>query len=431
MPFATFVGVNHHGQSIILGCALLSHEDVETFKWVFSTWLSAMGDTHPHAIFTDQCESIMAVIRKVMPNTIYKFCLWHILSKLSEKFKGVADFTKANNEFKALIFDSLMIKMFERNWNEFLKYGLENNEWLTKLYFERESWVPIYLNHMFWAGMMSTQRSKGIHAYFDSYVHSRSTLKQFIEQYEMALCGKTEKELLLEFISKNRLVNCISQFQWEKQFQSAFTHEMFKLIQEQIKRLWYCDMKILNKDEESNEHGMERYNILERCIINDWYHKEFVYSIEHRENGQYFSCKCRRFDSSGILCCYILKMIVTKGIEVINERYLPRRWRKDVHRPYIKKFFAEGYPTMTEEYQKYRELEGDFEQITDIVIGNTQKMEYVKRQLQVLKVILSEWNDGLLASAVDSDTVGVANSDSSIAILNPHEARSRGKPRSN
>jgi len=31
MPFAPFVGVNHHGQSILLGCGLLSSEDTRTF----------------------------------------------------------------------------------------------------------------------------------------------------------------------------------------------------------------------------------------------------------------------------------------------------------------------------------------------------------------------------------------------------------------
>ncbi|KAF2310815.1 hypothetical protein GH714_017438 [Hevea brasiliensis] len=56
--------------------------------------------------------------------------------------------------------------------------------------------------------------------------------------------------------------------------------------------------------------------------------------------------------------------------------------------------------------------------------------KYTKR-LRVLKVNLSEWNDGLLASAVGSENVGVANSDSSVAILNPLEARSSGRPRSN
>ncbi|XP_058210670.1 protein FAR-RED IMPAIRED RESPONSE 1-like [Rhododendron vialii] len=37
MPFAPFVGVNHHGQSILLGCGLISHEDTESFSWLFQT----------------------------------------------------------------------------------------------------------------------------------------------------------------------------------------------------------------------------------------------------------------------------------------------------------------------------------------------------------------------------------------------------------
>ncbi|XP_044946306.1 protein FAR1-RELATED SEQUENCE 4-like [Hordeum vulgare subsp. vulgare] len=36
MPFACFVGVNHHGQSVLLGCALLSNEDTPTFVWLFN-----------------------------------------------------------------------------------------------------------------------------------------------------------------------------------------------------------------------------------------------------------------------------------------------------------------------------------------------------------------------------------------------------------
>ena len=32
LPFANFVGVNHHGQTILLGCALISRENTETFK---------------------------------------------------------------------------------------------------------------------------------------------------------------------------------------------------------------------------------------------------------------------------------------------------------------------------------------------------------------------------------------------------------------
>ncbi|XP_026459049.1 protein FAR1-RELATED SEQUENCE 5-like [Papaver somniferum] len=35
MPFTPFIGVNHHGQSILLGCGLLCDETTETFVWIF------------------------------------------------------------------------------------------------------------------------------------------------------------------------------------------------------------------------------------------------------------------------------------------------------------------------------------------------------------------------------------------------------------
>ncbi|XP_042941235.1 protein FAR-RED IMPAIRED RESPONSE 1-like [Carya illinoinensis] len=37
MPFAPFVGVNHHRQSILFGAGLISSEDTETFTWLFQT----------------------------------------------------------------------------------------------------------------------------------------------------------------------------------------------------------------------------------------------------------------------------------------------------------------------------------------------------------------------------------------------------------
>ncbi|KAL8481209.1 hypothetical protein ACS0TY_027113 [Phlomoides rotata] len=35
MSFASIVGVNHHRHSIFLGCALVTHEDAESFRWIF------------------------------------------------------------------------------------------------------------------------------------------------------------------------------------------------------------------------------------------------------------------------------------------------------------------------------------------------------------------------------------------------------------
>ncbi|XP_028096390.1 protein FAR-RED IMPAIRED RESPONSE 1-like [Camellia sinensis] len=92
MPFAPFVGVNHHGQSILLGCGLLSSEDTDTFVWLFKSWLNCMSDHPLKAIITDQCKAMQNAIEIVFPNTRHRWCLWHIMKKIPEKLKGYSQY---------------------------------------------------------------------------------------------------------------------------------------------------------------------------------------------------------------------------------------------------------------------------------------------------------------------------------------------------
>ncbi|RYR18582.1 hypothetical protein Ahy_B03g063209 [Arachis hypogaea] len=61
LPFVSFVGVNHHGRSTLLGCALLGNEEIASYEWVFSQWVKCVG-TAPQRIITDQCKSICRAI---------------------------------------------------------------------------------------------------------------------------------------------------------------------------------------------------------------------------------------------------------------------------------------------------------------------------------------------------------------------------------
>ncbi|KAL8472696.1 hypothetical protein ACS0TY_029786 [Phlomoides rotata] len=126
-------------------------------------------------------------------------------------------------------------------WAGFLvKFHLENNVWLRELYDARQKWLLVYLHHTFWVGMMSTQRSEGMHAYFDEFVHSRSTFKQFMEQYVMTIGNKIQKECLVDFHCKNKVIKCKMTFPWEMQFQKAYTNSIFKLVQDETGRMMYC-----------------------------------------------------------------------------------------------------------------------------------------------------------------------------------------------
>ncbi|WOH08468.1 hypothetical protein DCAR_0727909 [Daucus carota subsp. sativus] len=78
MPFAPFTGVNHHRQSILFSCALVSDEREETFVWLFRQWLNCMWNESPRAIITDQDLAIDNAIKKVFPHTHHRYCQWHL-----------------------------------------------------------------------------------------------------------------------------------------------------------------------------------------------------------------------------------------------------------------------------------------------------------------------------------------------------------------
>jgi len=103
MPFAPFVGVNHHGQSILFGAALISSEDTTTFVWLFEAWLKCMKGRAPMAIITDQDRAMKNTINKVFPNARHRFCLWHILKKLPEKFGSHSQYNAIKSAIRSCV----------------------------------------------------------------------------------------------------------------------------------------------------------------------------------------------------------------------------------------------------------------------------------------------------------------------------------------
>ena len=60
---AIFSGSNHHAQTTIFGCALVSDEKIDTYKWVLERFLEAMGNKHPNAIGMDNDGAMREAIK--------------------------------------------------------------------------------------------------------------------------------------------------------------------------------------------------------------------------------------------------------------------------------------------------------------------------------------------------------------------------------
>ncbi|KAH9706420.1 protein FAR1-RELATED SEQUENCE [Citrus sinensis] len=106
MSFALFVGVNHHGQSILLGCD----------------------------------KAMQKAIEHVFPTTRHRWCLWHIMKKVPEKLWAFKERESIISLLLSVVYDSLSPAAFEKDWNDMITtYDLWDNAWLNGLYDESES----------------------------------------------------------------------------------------------------------------------------------------------------------------------------------------------------------------------------------------------------------------------------------------------------
>ncbi|KAL4275784.1 hypothetical protein AHAS_Ahas20G0141800 [Arachis hypogaea] len=63
------------------------------------------------------------------------------------------------------------------------------------LFEDRHVWVPIFFKGQFWASMRSTQRSEGMHSFFGGFLNCKTSLVQFIHEFDNVLRTKEKKEL--------------------------------------------------------------------------------------------------------------------------------------------------------------------------------------------------------------------------------------------
>ncbi|XP_038707340.1 protein FAR-RED IMPAIRED RESPONSE 1-like [Tripterygium wilfordii] len=370
MPFAPFVGVNHHGQSILLGCGLLSNEDIDSFIWLFRTWLSCMHGVAPKGIVTDQDKAMKSAIEIVFPGIRHRWCLWHILKKVPEKLGSLKDCNRITYLIGDAVFDSQSIEQFESSWKLMVEsFRLEANVWLSLLYEDRARWVPIYLKNFFWQVCMSTtQRSESINAFFDGYVNSKTTLKQFVEQYNNALRDKVEKESLADYNSIHRQLQCGTSLDMEKQILNLYNESKFKEFQIELFGMMYCGIILVENNAE-----FIMFHVEEDIVFGEKGRKKIVFSVFFDEVTCSVKCSCCNYEFRGILCRHATIVLIRNRRYLVPDQYIFRRWRKDVRRCHSRvKINYEGW-IITSEQRRYDELCRLFTSVADLAAMSEEK----------------------------------------------------------
>ncbi|KAK4348029.1 hypothetical protein RND71_034368 [Anisodus tanguticus] len=320
LPFAPFTGINHHGQPVLFGCALLINESEASFSWLFRTWLTAMCWKPPVSITTDHDRVIRLAVSQVFPETRHRFCKWHIFKECQEKLSHVlSEYINFEAEFHKCV--SLMdsIEEFEAYWFTLIdKYDLGENEWLQAIYADRKKWVPVYLRGTFFAEMSITHSSDSMNSYFDGYVNASTTLQQFIKLYEKAVESRYEKEVKADYDTMQIAPVLKTPSPMEKQAAGIYTRKLFMKFQEElVETLTFLATKVDDK---------ESTTIFQVAKFGES-HKSYLIHYNVREIKA--SCSCQMFEFSGLLCRHILTVFRVTNILTLPQCYVLKRWTRN------------------------------------------------------------------------------------------------------
>lgn len=336
MPFAPLIGTNHHMQIIIFGAALIFNESVESFVWLFETFLTAISGKHPSTIFTDQDATMAGAIAYVFRNTSHRLCLWqiclnaakhlgHVIQKHSEKFL---------HDFKRCVYEDRSETLFIKMWHDLVtEYNLEDNQWMADLYNLRKKWAAVY-NDSFTADMTLTHRSEGMKNVFKKKFRRKLSFSEFLVEYEKVSASLRENELDADFNScrKNPVIY-IPNLPLLKTAAESYTRMVYSEFEEEFKLQFSFSCKLLQADGSNLTYMVMHMQSVHGATV-----------VFNKENMT-ITCSCRKYESIGILCTHALKVFNANDVFVLPSQYILNRWTKYAKRG----FYIEKEGTETED----------------------------------------------------------------------------------
>ncbi|KAJ9543978.1 hypothetical protein OSB04_023685 [Centaurea solstitialis] len=327
MVFVPFTTIDNHKKCVTVGAGLLSEETFKSFKWLLEAFLKSYGGKHPVLVLTDQCLAMKQAIPKVLTNSRHRLCMFHIMGKVPTKIRN-----RTNNEteflklFNKLVWNiNLKIEEFETNWRSLIsEFNLEISKWFKEMFRIRHRWIPTYFNTVpFRALMKTTSNSKSINSFFNKYAYHGNNFVTFMFAYENAMRKQRNSQRKLDYVTKTTLPHMCTPKRIEKHAHEVYTRDIFLDVQKQInKAAWSCsNQNVMEKD------GCQLYTIIQ--THKNGGKKKHFQVIWNKENST-FNCECNHFIQFGILCCHIFRVMMNEDFEEIPERYISRRWRRDI-----------------------------------------------------------------------------------------------------
>lgn len=331
IPLVVFVGVNHHCQTVVLGCGLLGGETTESYIWLLRTWLKCTCGCSPQTIITDRCKTLRSAIAEVFPRSLHRYGISHIMRKVPEKLGGLRNYDAIRKHFNKAVYETQKVGEFEAAWRLMIQhFGVADHEWLRSVFEDRARWAPVYLKDTFFAGMSTARPTEILHPFFEKYIHKQTPLKEFLDKYELALYKKHKEETLSDIESRSSSPVLKTRCSFEQQLSKVYTTAIFQKFQLEVEEMYSCfSTTQLHVD------GPYIIFLVKERILSEGNRREIRdYEVYYNRGSTEVVCICSCFNFNGYLCRHALCVLNFNGVEEIPGKYILPRWKKDYKRLY-------------------------------------------------------------------------------------------------
>ncbi|XP_042064024.1 protein FAR1-RELATED SEQUENCE 6-like isoform X1 [Salvia splendens] len=335
VPLVVFTGINHHAQTVPLGCGLVSVQTVESFVWLYRAWLTYMVGRSPQTIITSECKALQTAVAEVFPRASHCLSLTNIMKMVLHEVACLEACEAIRNGLSRAVYHSLRSDEFEAAWEDLVQsHGLQNHKWLQNLYEDRKRWVPVYLKEIFCAGMFPVDSP------FQEYLRQHTSLREFFSSYDRSQQDIHHRETLSDIESNNKSRSLLkTRLFFELQLSKLYTENIFELFQQEVEGVYSC----YGTRQKSIEGSVATFIVKEDVQVEENRKETRDFEVMYNSGDAVeVLCVCAVFNLRGYLCRHALCVINHVGLDEIPPQYILARWRKDINRSYTIDYRLDG-----------------------------------------------------------------------------------------
>ncbi|KAL3837709.1 hypothetical protein ACJIZ3_022300 [Penstemon smallii] len=371
-PFVQFIGLNHHRQVVIFGAAFLYDDNVNSFKWLFRTFIEVMSGKKPKFILSDQDATIVQAIQAVLPETSHCICAWQMyLIALKHLHHVIKEYDSFAIDFRSCIFCHEHEEDFIQSWDSMLeRHGLRQNAWLRWMFREKEKWAVAYGRNTFFIERNGTHLGEQMATKLRSYLSPDLDVLQFFRHFMNVVNEQRYRELESTFDMGRHPPILMANAVLLKSPSLIYTPKAFEVFQREYEK---CLNVVVDKFGERDA----RYDYKAKT-----FGKSRDFLVIYNSLDGTVSCNCMKFEHVGILCCHALKVLDHQNIKIVPSYYILSRWTKDARISPVGEHH--GYPV---EYNRkiianrYKDLCRNIIKISARAAESDPAFEFAARQL--------------------------------------------------